>query len=106
MKQGPLDNIELEFLDLDPWVLGEEGKTYCPKGYKQIRDAKTCQNASNALSLTYDANQNDEGVNRTCNLCGGCNPATTRVDSKYGVKAKWICQKSRFIKVSMNLDFK
>jgi len=75
------------------YVIGEQGVNSCPSHYVPISEPGACSTASAALSLTYDASSNDGSSDGVCNLCMGCNPATTRVDNDHGRKAHFICQK-------------
>lgn len=75
------------------YLIGEQGVNSCPSNYVPISEPGLCSTASTALSLTYDASLNDRSSNGVCNLCMGCNPATTRVDNDHGRKAHFICKK-------------
>jgi len=75
-------------------VEGAYGVDACPAGYTQITYTAECEAAATALGHKYEAsaNANVGTANSVCNWCGGCNPATIRVDNLHGWKAKWICK--------------
>ena len=73
--------------------MGAKGVDACPKGYKAIKDKKSCKKASEKLGLKYDKARNDNKPNAVCNWCNGCAPKVTRVSTNHGAGAKWICKK-------------
>ena len=43
----------LLYFSLAEYILGESGVKECPKGYNEITDAESCEQAAPALGLTY-----------------------------------------------------
>ena len=73
----------------------------CPNGYKTINDEKTCEMASIALNLEYDASKNENNSNAICFYCSKwCRPLSTRVSSDYRKWARFICQKGMHLIIS------
>merc|ERR1712129_46136 len=78
-------------------ALGEPGVDSCLDGYVPITSPQVCDYASSALGLLYDPSQNKNlGTNNAfvCNWCGGCDPASVRVDDCHFDLARWVCCKT------------
>ena len=76
----------------EPYQQGYVATDNCPDGYQNITDASECETASQYLSLEYREDQNTGHSDAICNFCGGCSPASSRLDEQHGILAKWICK--------------